>query len=224
VASQGYRTAAWRSRRAAQEVGKRTGVRVVYGPVRARDIKAFINAGMKATPEMRRVRFDFFDRLVVTPVEVVLSGTYLMGAIAVVLLAWSFKGLRFSPEALWSNGIPSIAILLAAYLAGTVLGPLFLPWLPGQSFALKVAVLGMAVGAVAWLTVFSGSAAQGTAWTFMATAIASFLLMKFTGASTYTSLSGVKKEMRIAVPAQIAAMVLGFGVWLVDILSTAFRK
>jgi acetyl-CoA decarbonylase/synthase complex subunit gamma len=38
--------------------------------------------------------------------------------------------------------------------------------------------------------------------------------MNFTGASTYTSLSGVKKEMRIAVPLQIASVVIGVALWL----------
>jgi len=38
--------------------------------------------------------------------------------------------------------------------------------------------------------------------------------MNFTGASTYTSLSGVKREMRIAVPAQIICAVAGIGLWL----------
>ena len=33
--------------------------------------------------------------------------------------------------------------------------------------------------------------------------------MNFTGCSTYTSLSGVKREMRWALPAQIAASVAG---------------
>jgi acetyl-CoA decarbonylase/synthase complex subunit gamma len=38
--------------------------------------------------------------------------------------------------------------------------------------------------------------------------------MNFTGASTYTSLSGVKKEMRVAVPLQIIVAILGMGMWI----------
>jgi acetyl-CoA decarbonylase/synthase complex subunit gamma len=38
--------------------------------------------------------------------------------------------------------------------------------------------------------------------------------MNFTGCSTYTSLSGVKKEMRWAVPAQIAGVALGAIFWI----------
>jgi hypothetical protein len=45
-------------------------------------------------------------------------------------------------------------------------------------------------------------------------ALASFVVMNFTGASTYTSLSGVLREMRFAVPAQIVTGVIGVGLWL----------
>jgi len=40
--------------------------------------------------------------------------------------------------------------------------------------------------------------------------------MNFTGASTYTSLSGVKREMRTALPLQIGAGIAGLGHWLVS--------
>jgi len=52
------------------------------------------------------------------------------------------------------------------------------------------------------------------AWLLIIPSISAFLAMNFTGASTYTSLSGVKKEMRWAVPFQISAGVLGFLLWL----------
>jgi acetyl-CoA decarbonylase/synthase complex subunit gamma len=39
--------------------------------------------------------------------------------------------------------------------------------------------------------------------------MASFLAMNFTGASTFTSLSGVVKEMKIALPLQIISAGLG---------------
>jgi acetyl-CoA decarbonylase/synthase complex subunit gamma len=37
--------------------------------------------------------------------------------------------------------------------------------------------------------------------------------MNFTGASTYTSLSGVKREMRWALPLEIAAGIIGLCLW-----------
>ncbi len=45
-------------------------------------------------------------------------------------------------------------------------------------------------------------------------ALTSFVLMNFTGSSTFTSLSGVLREMRVAVPLQIAAVVIGIGLWV----------
>ena len=46
-------------------------------------------------------------------------------------------------------------------------------------------------------------------WLSFSVAISSFLAMNFTGASTYTSLSGVRKEMRIFVPIQISLSFVG---------------
>ena len=55
----------------AHEVSKYSGFKVIYGPVKAKDVKEFINSGMKATAEMRTVKFSAYDRLVLTPVELV---------------------------------------------------------------------------------------------------------------------------------------------------------
>ena len=55
----------------AHEVARQTGFSVIYGPVRAKDIKAFLDSGFKASKEMRTVKFTMWDRLVLTPVELV---------------------------------------------------------------------------------------------------------------------------------------------------------
>jgi hypothetical protein len=55
----------------AHEITKHTGFNVIYGTVRAKDIKEFINNGMKATDEMRIVKFNIYDRLVLAPMELV---------------------------------------------------------------------------------------------------------------------------------------------------------
>jgi acetyl-CoA decarbonylase/synthase complex subunit gamma len=52
------------------------------------------------------------------------------------------------------------------------------------------------------------------AWIFLVPALTAFLAMNFTGASTYTSLSGVKKEMRWALPMEIGGASLGLVLWL----------
>ena len=48
----------------------------------------------------------------------------------------------------------------------------------------------------------------------MTAAIASFVTMSFVGSTTYTSLSGVRWEMRVAVPMQVLAAVVGIVFWI----------
>ena len=67
---------------AAHEVKRLSGFSVIYGPVRALDISAFLKRGMQATPEMRRVRFSFYDRLLLVPAEIAAGKMYLLFAIA----------------------------------------------------------------------------------------------------------------------------------------------
>ena len=80
----------------AHEVRKQSGFSVIYGPVRASDIKAFLNAGMKATEDMRQVRFSFYDRLVLTPVEFVNNLKYLLLAIIVFFILSGLHARSFS--------------------------------------------------------------------------------------------------------------------------------
>ncbi|MFC1571438.1 mercury methylation corrinoid protein HgcA [Candidatus Margulisiibacteriota bacterium] len=186
---------------AAHEVKKRSGFVVTYGPVRAEDLQAFLQAGKRATPKMREVTFSFKERLLLVPVEVVQGFRYfLIPAIVLFFIA----------------GIVPVINLLAAYFAGAVLGPLLLPWLPGRAFSLKGFYAGlMVVGLLFIVGVLGSSPLEVIAWGLIITSLASFLTMNFTGASTYTSPSGVVKEMRLAMPIQIAVFVIGLILWLI---------
>lgn len=201
---------------AAHEVKAQTGFQVVYGPVYARDVKAFINGGMRATAPMRRVQFTLHDRLVLTPVEIILSLKYLVSlAVAFVLLSGLTKTGYASAKVI-QQGPRVLATLGAAFLSGACLGPVLLPWLPGRRFAVK----GMFIGLLAALGLtavgLSGSGLECASWFFLVVSISSFLTMKFTGASTYTSLSGVKKEMRTALPAQLMVFGCGAVLWVLS--------
>ncbi len=210
-------------------VRQRCGFRVAYGPVRARDLPAFLAAGLKASGEMRSVRFRLRDRAVLIPVELVVGAKYfLLAAAAMVLLGGLGRG-GYTLQGVRAAGLPSAAVVLGAFCAAAVLGPTMLPWLPGRAFSVKGAALGLAlVGAVA-----AGALATGAwpgvpgsrppwpvpglhlaAYALLIPAIASFTVMNFTGATTFTSLSGVLREMRFAVPAQIAGAVIGLGLWV----------
>jgi hypothetical protein len=203
----------------AHEVRRRSGFRVVYGPVRAEDLPAFLDAGMKARPDMRRVRFPLRSRLGLVPVEIVGSARYALVIAAGFLLLSGLGRDGYSTARAARVGLPSAISFLGAVLAAAVLVPALLPWLPGRSFSLKGAALGAVWAAVVvgygWTHpgVLGGTLGLG-AWLLMIPAVASFLAMNFTGASTFTSMSGVRREMRRAVPIQVASAVLGLGLWI----------
>jgi len=176
----------------AHRVKAYTGFSVAYGPVRAEDLPEFLRLGGKASPGMRRVRFNFSDRIVLAPVQLIYFGKYFL-PVSILLYVLGFK--------------TDAALTAGALFAGAVLVPALLPLLPGRSFAVKGAAAGLAVAA-AFYPFFPDPYLFGARALIYASA-ASFIGLDFTGASTYTSLSGVKKEMRLAMPAQAAAVLLG---------------
>jgi len=116
-----------------------------------------------------------------------------------------------------SGILPTVCISLA-YISGAALTPILLPYVPGRAFALK----GFIMAALMFLLLYliypafnSLDLIEIIAWFFIMTTISAFFAMNFTGASTYTSLSGVKKEMRYAVPLQISALTIGLIFWIV---------
>jgi len=205
---------------APHEVSRGSGFRVVYGPVRAEDLPAFLAAGMKATPAMRRVRFPMGDRLAVAPVELMLAGKSMLLIAACLLFLSGLGPDGYAWARVATVGLWSAALFLGACIGSIVLAPALLPWLPGRAFAVKGAWLGFALLLGAGLYVGAHPALldswfSAAAWCLLIPASASFLTMNFTGASTFTSLSGVRLEVRVAAPVQAACAVLGAILWLV---------
>jgi len=204
---------------ASLQVKKRSDFKAVYGPIRSEDLPAFINAGHKATPAMRRKTFCIGERTVLIPVELVSALKYGL----MLTFAFFILGGLLGTDQFWSNAANAAVFagstLLMGIIAGVILTSLLLPWLPGRAFALKGLVMGLIVGT---LFILSGSGGipgeavlfETVSQLFLIPAIAAFLAMNFTGASTYTSLSGVRKEMQWAVPPEIGAVIIGFSLWL----------
>ncbi len=203
---------------AAHEVKQRSGFSVVYGPVRAADIPAFLAAANTATQEMRRVRFRFADRLAVVPVELVHWGVWAIVIAAAMFFLASMTKDGLSRHLMASAGLRSAGLLLLAFAGGAVVAPLMLPWLPGRALSAKGVVVGVALSAVAtavgWIPLAKGAALVTAAWWLLMPAVSAFMAMGYTGSTTYTSLSGVKREMRLAVPVQIIAAAVGVGLWI----------
>lgn len=204
---------------AAHQVKRLSGFKVIYGPIRATDLPVFLDEDLKAVPEMRCKTFTLWERAVLIPVELV---SVLKWYLIILPIFFLVGGLGAS-AGFWTNalhdGIFAVISLLGAMVAGAVLTPLLLPWLPGRAFSMKGLIMGL-IAAVIFLSFridyFSSwhGRLEMLAWFFLVPAIAAYLAMNFTGASTYTSLSGVKKEMRWAVPLEIGAGVVGLCLWL----------
>ena len=194
----------------AKKVKDASGFSVKFGPVRAEDIKEYLSSGYKKSEAMRTVEFKFKDRFILTTVELANSLRYLLVAIIFLALLSGIHSEGYSLDLLWKEGLIASLFLLAAYMSGAFLGPLLLPLLPFRYFAGKGLVAGLIVfGLIALLGPLDMSILSMLGWFLISGAISSYLTMNFTGASTYTSLSGVRKEMRIFVPIQIAFALTG---------------
>ncbi len=195
----------------AQEVKRRTGFRVEYGPVRAADLPEYLAKG-KATPEMRRVRFGLADRLILIPVEVVYAFPKMVGAAAGLWLA---------------SGWLAAAAAVAAVLAGTVLFPIFLPWLPSRQFSVKGFFLGGLVALPYAVTSWLGHladplwlrAGQTLVYLLAAPPVTAYLALNFTGATPLTSRTGVKREIATYIP--VMAWVFGAGLLLLVVVTVS---
>jgi hypothetical protein len=194
----------------AHKVKEDTGFNVHYGPVRASDIKKFLRDGYRADREMRTVTFGFTDRVKLIPNDFIYGKYYLLSAMAVVFLLSGISSEGISYRDFHGTGGPALLRVFLAYLAGIVITPMLLPFIPGRRFSLKGFYTGAIVFLVLLLLRSAGSNIfEMSAWFLIITAISSFLAMNFTGSSTFTSLSGVKKEMKVSVPLQIMFALAG---------------
>ena len=193
------------------EVMRKSKFLVEYGPVRAKDLPEYLRTH-KATPAMRRVEFPANERLVLTPVEFVHTALPL---VIVSVLLWFLAG-------------PVAALAaVSAVLAGTVLFPVLLPFIPTQDFSAKGLILGFFI-AVPFALLFGtdptlpgwANAAGAATALLIIPAVVAYFALNFTGCTTFTSRTGVKKEIFRYVP--IMALMAGTGV-IVGIILGACR-
>ena len=189
---------------AAHEVRRRSGFKVRYGPVRAADLPAYLELG-QTMPEMRRMRFGLWDRVVLIPVELV--HTLVPMLVAAVLL-------------FFLGGWLAAAAAVAAILAGAALFPILLPWLPTRDFSSKGFILGIAVAIPFALAAWLGApewawwlrAGWVLAYALAMPPVTAYLSLNFTGSTPVASRSGVRREIMTYVP--VMAGVFGVGALL----------
>jgi len=186
----------------AHEVRRRSGFRVEYGPVRAADLPQYLQT-RQATPGMRRVRFDLRDRLVLIPIELVhVALPTLIAAIIAYLI----------------GGWLASAAVLASVLAGVVAFPILLPWIPTREFSSKGFILGglaaLPFALVAWFQGIDAPWWIRLGWTLAyllaMPPVTAYLALNFTGSTTFTSRTGVRREIFTYIP--LMAIAFGVGV------------
>ncbi len=197
-------------------VRRRSGFKVVYGPIQAKDIRMFLKKGRKADPGMRRVGFTLYDRFILTPVE--LQNVLKPASICtlILFLVSGFGPGIFSLPNAAQRGMVSFYALLTGILTGAFVTPLLLPWIPYRSFALKGMIAGSVFSILFLLWNLSGihTLTAGLALFLFSVTVSSYLAMNFTGATPFTSPSGVEKEMKRFIPIQAAALAMASGLWI----------
>ncbi|UCD91358.1 MAG: hypothetical protein JSW04_00815 [Desulfobacterales bacterium] len=199
----------------AHQVKKQSGFKVTWGPVRAADIQKFLSNEQEAEPSMRRVTFTLIERMVLVPVEL---SFLLKPTLWVLLAAFSLSGIGadvFSFNAMWSRGLMVFLAYAIGIVAGAVAVPILMPWIPGKAFSLKGTLTGLIAG-TGIVVVFWDTTNIVEAFALLAcTAVfSSYLAMNFTGSTPLTSPSGVEKEMRRAIPLQMAALLIATVMWV----------
>jgi hypothetical protein len=191
----------------APEIARVSQFRVIWGPVRASDIPAFLASGMRKDERMRRVEFRLGDRLRLAPVELVHAWPFILVSLVLAVAAAFPIGEESFTSFLWTA-----AALLGSVLVGALLFPALLPFLPTRAFAVKGAFLGLL-----WTTlcVFGKGLDNicdwiyGTSLVLIGTPISAFIAMNFTGSSTFTSQGGAQLEVERGLIPMIASAAAG---------------
>lgn len=208
---------------ASHKVKKLSGFNVIYGPIKASDLPEFLDNGMKATEEMRIKTFPISERIALIPIELVAGFKATVIATIILLIIRGLVGPAQFFENIIYGGLLIIITMLTALFAGAILTPALLPWLPGRAFSLKGLIVSITM-IIVLLICQAGdyttiaNIIESTGLLLLIPASAMYLAMNFTGASTYTSLSGVRKEMKWAVPVEIGFGTLGIILWLIGML------
>jgi len=189
------------------DVFKRTGFKAIFSTIRIEDLPGFLVPGRQQS-DAKELTFRLAERVILTPVELVTAVRNSLPLLAVLFIAGGFFSGSFS----LSSALLAPFAYITAVISGSFLSPIFINLLPTRSFAIKGAVCGLLAGTVFCSVVPISSAAYTGATILMLAAVSSFLMLNFTGSTPFTSRSGVKKEMRWALPVQALAILAGLAI------------
>ncbi len=200
---------------AAHQLHKKCGFKGRFGPLRASDLPRYLANGKQADEGMRSVSFSLGERLVLVPVEISLIWKlFALVTLGIFVLSGGSPDL-YSPAAAYVRGVTATGATLLAILAGALLTPALLPWIPGRQFWWKGLLIGGLIGLayVGFAGVGGNPLETLSLWIWIAAA-ASYMAMNFTGATPFTSLSGVEKEMRRGLAVQCCGAAVALVLWI----------
>lgn len=196
---------------------KETNYKAVFGPVYARDLKEFIEFGMKKNAEMKKVTFTLKERAVLIPVELV----HAWKITAVFIPASFMTALPFDGSFI-HRFILMLIFLEISVVNGALLTPLLLPYIPGRFFSVKgllVNLLWAVLFYPANISVLQNAVLSCISLVFLGTAAASYTAMNFTGCSTFTNQKGTELEVKRSFPLQITAAAAGLLAAVIHVIS-----
>lgn len=189
------------------EVKKRSGFEVLFATLRIGDLPAYLDNNMQATRAMRELTFTFRERLVLTPIEIIVGMKSLPFVGLPLALLAGFSAASFS----LNRVLVALALYILAVISGTFVTPLLLPQLPGRMFAVKGAITGL-VCSLACAAMMGASPAVGRSdlavMVLVMSAVSAFFAMNFTGSTPFTSPSGVRREMHRSLPVMASAALV----------------
>jgi len=165
-------------------VTKVTGYQVVFATVRIEDLEEFIRNDYNASKEMKVVTFKLKDRMVLTPLEVIRTWKVVL---PVLLLTLILPILNYN----------HLVMVMLSVVSGAILFPALLPIRPYKMFYKNGILLGLAVNGFIMIDQMSFFM---MGWYILCSAFSGYLALNYTGSTTFTSLSGVKKEMEEGIP------------------------
>lgn len=175
-------------------VEKISGFKIYYGPVHVKDLDNFVDRNYKKTPMASQVQFNLWDRLTVLPLE------WSKPTLVLILLSILFRFISFLDQGL-------IVFPIIGVLVGVFILPIILPFRPFRMFYLNGLVLTLTFS-IFYMTL-QGFTFINIGASLLASVWSGYLAYKFTGSTTFTSLSGVKEELKQALPIFISVSSMG---------------
>jgi len=200
----------------AHQLKKKCGFKGRFGPVRAADLPEFLKNSKQDIEFLRKVTFNFRDRAVLIPVEIVVGWKIIFMVLMGIFIVSGVGKDVFSLQASWQRGLFGGSATIAGILSGAAIVPLMLPLIPGRQFWLKGAWIGI-LTAMTTIFMMSGylTLFEEISLFIWVIAISSYTAMNFTGATPFTSLSGVESEMQNGLLVQVGGSLSAIILWII---------